>query len=249
MLSEETQARLLRLKLEAMKELAYGASHEINNPLANIAARAQTLLNGEADPERRRALQAIHKQALRAHEMISDLMLFARPPALAIEPIDVRALVKRIVSELSNDCRQNHISLKCNAPDSLAPVHADGVQLSVAVKAICENAIEAIGRDGEVQISLHQEQPSAPHGQVSHGSTVIEIADNGPGISDEVKEHLFDPFFSGREAGRGLGFGLSKSWRIISEHGGRLSVANRAGQGAVFSVTLPNGGPVDAADN
>ena len=70
-------------KLDAVKELAYGASHEINNPLANISARAQALLRDEADPERRRALEAIHQQALRAHEMIADLMLFARPPRQA----------------------------------------------------------------------------------------------------------------------------------------------------------------------
>ena len=80
-------------KLDALKELAYGASHEINNPLANIAARAQTLLRDESDPERRRALEAIHQQALRAHEMISDLMLFARPPRLERGPVDVASLL------------------------------------------------------------------------------------------------------------------------------------------------------------
>ncbi|MCC7476100.1 MAG: HAMP domain-containing histidine kinase, partial [Pirellulales bacterium] len=74
----EFERRLQHEKLESLKELAYGASHEINNPLANIAARAQTLLADEPQPERRRKLIAIHRQALRAHEMISDLMLFAR---------------------------------------------------------------------------------------------------------------------------------------------------------------------------
>ena len=72
---DDFEQRLEREKLEALKELAYGASHEINNPLANIAARAQTLLDDEIDPERRRKLLAIHRQALRAHEMIADLML------------------------------------------------------------------------------------------------------------------------------------------------------------------------------
>ena len=76
--------QLHEAKLDAMKELAYGASHEINNPLANISGRAQSLLRDEADPKRRKLLLAIDNQAMRAHEMISDLMLFARPPALEL---------------------------------------------------------------------------------------------------------------------------------------------------------------------
>ncbi len=77
---DDFERRLEEEKLAALVELAYGASHEINNPLANIATRAQVLLREEPHPERRRMLSAIHAQAMRAHEMIADLMLFARPP-------------------------------------------------------------------------------------------------------------------------------------------------------------------------
>jgi hypothetical protein len=84
-LEREYSAELEREKLEALKELAYGASHEINNPLANISTRAQTLMREETDPERRRKLAVINAQAFRAHEMISDMMLFARPPMLERE--------------------------------------------------------------------------------------------------------------------------------------------------------------------
>src|SRR5881398_3841488 len=79
-------------KLQALYNFAYGLSHEINNPLANIATRAQTLLADEKDPERRRKLATIVQQAFRAHEMIADLMLFARPPALRLEEIDLARL-------------------------------------------------------------------------------------------------------------------------------------------------------------
>ncbi len=81
-LERRFDAAVQHAKLEAMKELAYGAGHEINNPLANIATRAQTLLRDETNPERRRKLAAINAQAFRAHEMIADLMLFARPPQM-----------------------------------------------------------------------------------------------------------------------------------------------------------------------
>src|SRR4029078_709927 len=96
----EFDVQLERAKLDAMKELAYGASHEINNPLANIAARAQTLLDDEEDPGRRQKLVAIHRQAMRAHEMISDLMLFARPPKLNPTPFGVRDLVHKVFDSL-----------------------------------------------------------------------------------------------------------------------------------------------------
>src|SRR5438477_12478568 len=85
-------AALESAKLQALYNFAYGLSHEINNPLANIATRAQTLLVDEKDPERRRKLATIVQQAFRAHEMIADLMLFARPPALRREQIDVTGL-------------------------------------------------------------------------------------------------------------------------------------------------------------
>jgi signal transduction histidine kinase len=113
-MSESEQSfdqRLERAKLEAMKELAYGASHEINNPLANISVRAQTLLREERDPDRRRALEAINQQALRAHEMISDLMLFARPPRLDLQPVNLPSLLKQVITELCAECRRREIEV------------------------------------------------------------------------------------------------------------------------------------------
>ncbi len=91
------QSDLEQQKLAALKELAYGAGHEINNPLANISARAQTLLQDEPDPQRRRRLAAINSQAFRAYEMIADMMLFARPPQPRLERLDAGDIVSRVV--------------------------------------------------------------------------------------------------------------------------------------------------------
>jgi signal transduction histidine kinase len=224
---------LERLKLDALKELAYGASHEINNPLANIAARAQTLLRDESHPERRRALEAIHQQAIRAHEMISDLMLFARPPALALETVDLGSLLEQVVASVSKGAESREISVQLTPTAGVLSIVADPEQLHVAIKAVVTNAIEAIGREGRVDITAREEV------LVGRKSTVIEIRDNGSGISAEVREHIFDPFYSGREAGRGLGFGLSKCWRIITEHGGDIVVNSAPGQGATFTIYMP----------
>jgi signal transduction histidine kinase len=231
-------ARLELEKLAALKELAYGASHEINNPLANIAARAQMLLADEADPERRRKLEAIHRQALRAHEMIADLMLFARPPKLNLAPCDVPGVVRQIVARHEDTAADREIELTCHiagAPAALCS--ADETQLAVAVDALVTNAIEAVGCGGRVQVTVRSpsEADTAP--------VEIIVTDDGPGMSDEVRRHMFDPFFSGREAGRGLGFGLSKCWRIVTEHGGRVVVGESAGQGTEIAILLPRGEP------
>ena len=248
------------LKLSALKELAYGASHEINNPLANIAARAQTLLRDEAAPERRYALEAIHRQAMRAHEMISDLMLFARPPALVTEMVDLRSIVEGVLEELAEPFQHRAVRFLWKRPDESMQCQGafdcmgDPGQLAVAIMAVCTNSLEAIGTGGEVAVSLgHQISDRLPAGQHPTAAAetaaptewlVLEIADDGPGISETVRPHLFDPFFSGREAGRGLGFGLSKCWRIITQHGGSVDASNRsetspATPGAIVTICLP----------
>ncbi|HEY2761899.1 MAG TPA: HAMP domain-containing sensor histidine kinase, partial [Pirellulales bacterium] len=220
--------RLEREKLESLKELAYGASHEINNPLANIAARAQTLLEDEADPERRRKLTAVHRQAMRAHEMIADLMLFARPPKLARTTIDLRQLAKQVVDELHAFASEKAVQLQFNNLDTPILVSADPTQLGVAISGIVKNGIEAVPQGGHVHVATNSDRDAAS----------VVVSDDGPGISPEIRQHMFDPFFSGREAGRGLGFGLSKSWRIITDHGGEIGVMPRV-IGAEFVIRLP----------
>lgn len=227
----ELLVELERQKLEAMKELAYGASHEINNPLANIAARAQNLLRDEPSPERRRSLEAIHQQAMRAHEMISDLMLFARPPALELEEVDLVDIAHEAVSALEKDLDRLQIRVTLRNADRNICLRGDRQQLLVAIGALLRNSIESIGTDGTIVIEACEEAASE---RVS-----LSIEDSGRGISADVREHLFDPFYSGREAGRGLGFGLSKCWRIVTDHGGSVVVDDLPTEGARITIVLP----------
>ena len=240
-------------KLASLKELAYGASHEINNPLANISSRAQTLLREESDPERQRMLATINSQAFRAHEMISDMMLFAKPPQMNRAPVDLRVLVKQVVQELADDAQRQGTALGCPDPETPLVIAVDEIQLSEALKALCRNALESIGMGGEIDVSVEPilplrliepgEEPEQ-HSELPNSESVllgatISVKDNGPGIPDQVRAHLFDPFFSGREAGRGLGFGLSKCWRIVTEHGGQVEVHSSENSGTIFTLRLP----------
>ena len=226
-LSQEFQRQLRIEKLESLRQLAYGASHEINNPLANIATRAQSLIQDEGQPERRRRLALIYDQAIRAHEMISDMMLFARPPELTRQTTNLRALCRELVGPL----QQRGLQCSIRVYPDVVPLSIDPSQIKIAIGAILQNSWDAIGPGaGHVRIRLFR--------HCTH-SIGISIVDSGPGIDSDVARHLFDPFYSGREAGRGSGFGLSKAWQIITSHQGRLECDFSWTDGAKFDIRLP----------
>jgi signal transduction histidine kinase len=234
-MEENFDRQLEEEKLHALKELAQGAGHEINNPLANIAILAQSLLRNESDPERQWMLASINSQAFRATEMIADMMLFAKPPRLELQPLNVVTLVHRAVDEISDRADQAGVAIRVEEGVGPLLVEADENHLVEAIKAVCVNSLEACSHGGLVEVMI-REQPGDGRG---HGrAAVIEIRDDGPGIPAEVRPHIFSPFYSGREAGRGLGFGLSKSWRIVTEHGGRIDV-DQPLAGARLMISLP----------
>jgi signal transduction histidine kinase len=189
----------------------------------------------EQDPERRKRLATINAQAFKAHEMIADLMLFAKPPKLERRQVDLAALLAVLVKELKPDAAEQQTELVLAASDAPA-LSADPIQLAEAVKALVKNALEALGEGGRVTLSVSP----ARHGD--REAVAIVVHDTGPGIGPEVRPHIFDPYYSGREAGRGLGLGLSKCWRIIDDHGGRIDVASGAGEGTAFWLVLPLAG-------
>ena len=222
-------------KLRALKELAQGAGHEINNPLANISLRAQSLLQSESDPERQLMLATINSQAFRANEMIADMMLFARPPRMDNRPVNVVTLVQQAVEDIRDRAIQAGVAIRVDQGTGPLMVDGDENHLVEAIKAVCVNSLEACAHGGLVELAIREQSPD---GQGQQGVVTIEVRDDGPGIPAEVRPHIFNPFYSGREAGRGLGFGLSKSWRIITQHGGRIEV-ERPEVGARLVISLP----------
>lgn len=230
----ELDKRLQSAKLDAMKELAYGASHEINNPLANISGRAQILLKDEADPRRRRLLAAIDGQALRAHEMISDLMFFARPPHVEKRLTQLAPLVAQVAAELETQFADRKVELEFVEKSTELAIDVDTMQFLVALRALIENSLDAVGSGGRIRVELDESEGG-------EGTRYVEVvvADTGQGIAEPIRPHIWDPFFSGREAGRGLGFGLSKVWRVVTDHGGDVDVMDYPGFATAFCIRFP----------
>jgi hypothetical protein len=255
-LTERFDEELESAKLEALKEFAYGASHEINNPLANIAGRAQNLFAEETHPEKKRALATIAAEAFRAHDMIGDIMLVARPPRLNKTFVDLPKLLAEIaqgrlervtMANVSVDVEQQHVeqhveqqqveqqrstegrSAVGTGSESLFEVLVDKTHIRESIELLIDNSLDAIGKVGAIQLQWIE---------LECGGIDIVVQDDGAGIPDSVRPHIFEPYFSGREAGRGLGIGLSKCWVIAQAHGGSISCQSSPGC-TRFTLHLP----------
>jgi signal transduction histidine kinase len=216
-------------RLESLAEFAAGAGHEINNPLATIIGRVQLLLRNETDPGRRQALEAIGGQAYRIRDMIGDAMLFARPPLGQCQSLDLSSAVQGVVDAFGEKTRARNCEVSLSLAADAA-VWADSDQLGVVVSCLLRNALEAVDDGGQIAIET----------TVQPGESRLVVSNSGRGLSAVERAHLFDPFYSGRQAGRGLGFGLSKCWRIVSNHGGRIECQSVLDCSTTFTVFWPS---------
>lgn len=218
-----------RDKLEALAEFAAGAGHEINNPLATIIGRVQLLLKDEKDAQRRQMLLAIGAQAYRIRDMIGDTMLFGRPPRPAYKSIGLRQTVDLIVAKQADDLLRDGCQVEIDIPNSLS-VKADESQLATVMSELLRNSRQATkSQEGRIAICAFR----------TNDTVHIDVHDNGKGFTETERVHAFDPFFSGRQAGRGLGFGLPKCWRIIDQHNGRIEIESAPNGPTVVRINWP----------
>ncbi|HBE69912.1 MAG TPA: hypothetical protein DDW52_17335 [Planctomycetaceae bacterium] len=241
----------------ALYNFAYGLSHELNNPLANISTRAGVLYSRSSSEADRELLQTIVDSAMRGCEMLGDLMLIARPPKLDMQPLDVSSWISGLIERAKGIAASHSIEVVNHIADSdLVGVRiaADSSSLTEAVWALIRNGIEAQPDGGQIEICMRVAGAKHPPSQTNNSANTpaktesprssqpmlhLQIDDRGAGLSEVALENCFDIFYSSREAGRGLGVGLAKSRRLIELHGGSLSIANRVTEGASVIVLLP----------
>ena len=221
-------------KLSAVGELASGVAHEINNPLTTILGQAQLLL-GRSDvplPVRER-VEMMADEASRAARIVQNLLLFARHYPPERRPCAISDQVDRVVTLKRYQLDRDKIRVVTEFTPC-PPVWADENKIQQVLLNLVQNARHALLRQTGDRVLILRVRPRADR-------VVIEVVDNGPGIPPEVLPRIFDPFFTTKPPGEGSGLGLSVSYGIVGQHGGRLYAENRPEGGAAFVVELPTG--------
>ncbi len=226
---ETEELRLRQGKLDALGEFAAGAGHELNNPLAVIVGRAQLLLAHAKDAEVARSLRIILTQAQRAHRILRDLMFVARPPVPRCRTCRPSELLASLLREFERECGARGVRLVSEVDDATPPLWADPDALRHLGEILLRNALQATPPDGRILVRSSRKD----------NELIWSFSDTGKGIGAREAIHLFDPFFCGRQAGRGLGLGLPRAAKIVESAGGRLRWSSSPGHETTFQVHLP----------
>ncbi|MBV8553994.1 MAG: HDOD domain-containing protein [Planctomycetaceae bacterium] len=230
---EREQSRLLVSKLDALAEFAAGAGHELNNPLAVIVGRAQLLLARESDPAASRMLRAILAQAQRAHRILRDLMYVARPSEPRPRFCQPEEILRACLRDAKAEADARGVQIVAGQAEPGPKVWADPDALRHLAEVLLRNALEATPKGGTIRVS------SSGDGAALRWT----VQDTGRGITPAEGQRLFDPFYCGRQAGRGLGLGLPRAARFVSLAGGDLRWHSTPGQGTTFHLHLPLAAP------
>jgi two-component system NtrC family sensor kinase len=221
-------------KLAAIGTLAAGVMHEINNPLATIAACAEglELTHEDSPPDVLEGLRLIQSEVQRCKGIVDSLLDFSRPKAGDKSLVDVNTAIERTLFVLKHHTRFKRLNVKVDLDRTLGSVvRANEEQLVQVFMALLINAMDAMQDKGTVSLRTRWGEDAA--------SVVAEIVDQGEGIRRADLPKIFEPFFTTKAPGRGTGLGLSICYAIIAEHGGRIEVDSTPGEGSVFRITLP----------
>ncbi|MCI0494457.1 cache domain-containing protein [candidate division KSB1 bacterium] len=219
-------------RLASLGKMAAGIAHEINNPLGGILVLSSLVLEDlkEQDPHREN-LQEVIKQTMRCRDIVKGLLQFSRQEEGKTEYVKVNTMLNSTLSLIEKQALFHNIEIIKNFDSNLPDVLGDGSQLQQVFMNIILNAVQAMKEIGVLTINTCHDP--------KNDMVVIEIADTGTGIPDEIIDRIFDPFFTTKEVGEGTGLGLSIAYGIITKHQGRMTVKSKVGQGSVFTIKIP----------
>ncbi len=237
---ERREAEAEHLKLEAqlrhadrlatLGQLAAGVAHEINEPLGSILGFAQlSQKSGELPESAAGDLRKIVAACLQAREIVNKLKVFARQAPIQKAVISLARVVDEALSLVETRCANQGIEIVRRTETEPCEILADQVQLKQVVVNLVVNSIQAMPDGGTLTVTTGREDNSA----------IIEVEDTGTGMTDDVKDQIFNPFFTTKEVGQGTGLGLCVVHGIVTAHEGTIGVESEVGKGSKFTVRLP----------
>ncbi len=228
---EESQDALLRAeKMAAAGRLTASIAHEVNNPLQSVQNCLHLAGREDMPPEKRREYFDLAQDELeRLMKTMHRMLDFYRPGAVKVEQVDILELLQHVLSLASQQLSQRRIDVKKDLPESLPPIYAVSGQIQQVFLNLILNSLDAMSTGGELKVGARA---------LEHGVEVT-FQDTGPGIPDNHRRDIFEPFFSTKEGGTGLG--LTVSYNIVTAHGGTLDLVNGHEPGACFRLFLPSG--------
>ena len=232
----------LRDRLASLGEMAAGIAHELKNPLAGIEVMAGLLRRQVPDSKDAQPLLAdILSEAKLANAIVVEMLEFVRPVRLQVERTDIADVLQQSVTMAESKASRGEVAVRTKVEPGLPVIESDHHQLTQVFTNLIANAFDALDGSGHITISaLTSTIEADPAFAGMHPPTpavVVEVADDGPGISAEMTDRIFNPFFTTKVTGTGLGLAIVR--KIIDAHDGRIDVSSSADTGTRFRVTLP----------
>jgi signal transduction histidine kinase len=218
--------------MKALAEMAAGAAHELNNPLAVISGRAQLLSETESNQEKKQILEQIHENANEASEIIEDLMSFAEPPQPRPTRTDIAQMIDEALQLADRKTNTEELDIQIEVAEDIESVFVDSAQIVSATANIITNAVESY-RDNIGPVHITAEIDTATE------MVKLSIGDNGCGMDEKTLQKAIQPFFSARPAGRKRGMGLAYAARLINLNKGFLNIESELDIGTTVSISLP----------
>ncbi|MBM3881349.1 MAG: response regulator [Verrucomicrobia bacterium] len=240
---QRQQAILQSQKMLAIGSLASGVAHDFNNLLTAILSHLDLVSSAPELPDSlKESLTYAQTSARRGAELVSKLLAYSRHTEAQIDTLSLHDITTEVVAMLRHSIdRRIQIRHEALSPD-LWPVRGDSSQLLQVVMNLCLNARDAMPRGGDLSLRLqnvHGLRPDASPGGAADDYVRLSVSDTGAGMAPEVRDRLFEPYFTTKAAGKGTGLGLSISYSIVTEHGGWIEVQSAPGAGSHFHVFLP----------
>jgi two-component system NtrC family sensor kinase len=224
------QALLQSEKLAAMGRLTSQIAHELNNPIYGIMNTLE-LLKTEIPPEskRRRILELSLSEIQRLAEMLKNMLSFSKPEEEKRRPVNLNELIEGILLVMEKQMRESNVSVETHLDSSVPEVMASTNQMRQVMLNLFKNAKEAMPKGGTLTIRTAREE----------NDVVIRIRDTGVGIPEEIRDRIFEAFFTTKQKVKGVGLGLSVCYGIVKDHGGEIKLESEVEKGTTFTIRLP----------